>query len=113
MRLSLFWSVCVLALCAGACSSTFVVSKDGKGYYLGHGSKAAYTMFCESGDLKKILLDADLPLDKKDELYRFNCGAERSNEKVKQVYASMTPDQRKGLKKAFKTHGYDINAMRC
>jgi hypothetical protein len=113
MRLILFWSVLVLALSAGSCSSTFVASKDGKGYYLGHGSKAAYAMFCESGDLGKILLDADLPRDKKDELYRFNCGTERSNEKVKQTFASMTSDQRKDLRKAFKSHGYDINVMRC
>lgn len=99
---------------AVGCSSTFVASKDGKGYYLGSGSDAAYKMFCESGDLKKILSDTTrLPQSLQDELYRYNCGTERSNKKIKETYASMTPEQRKDLRQAFKVNGYDINAMRC
>lgn len=102
------------AFILGACASTFVASKDGKGYYLGSGSNAAYTMFCESGDLKKILGDASaIGQAMKEDLYRYNCGPERSHEKVKQLYAAMTAEQRKDLRLAFKRNGYDINIMRC
>jgi hypothetical protein len=96
-----------------ACASTFVASKDGKGYYLGNGSNAAHQMFCESGDLKKILAGTTFAQDMKDNLYRYNCGTERSNEKVRQINASMTPEQRKVLRQSFKNNGYDINIMRC
>jgi hypothetical protein len=101
------------ALFFSACSSTFVASKDGKGYYLGNSSNAAYTMFCSSGDLQKILAGTQLSQDMKDNLYQYNCGPDRSTGKVKQVYASLTPDLRKELRKSFKDHGYDINYMPC
>lgn len=102
------------SLFLGACASTFVASKDGKGYYLGNGSSAAYHMFCESGDLKRILVDTTkIEQDMKNELYEDNCGSGRSHEKVKQVYASMSPEQRKDLRLAFQHNGYDINIMRC
>jgi len=101
-------------LLAACTSSTFVASKDGKGYYVGHNSQAAYEMFCESGDLKKILAHAEkIGQDMKDELYRYNCGPERSNVKVKELFASMTSAQRKDLRQSFKLNGYEINIMRC
>jgi hypothetical protein len=104
----------MLAVALGACaSSTFVASKDGKGFYLGNSSNAAYLMFCESGDLRKILAGTQLPSETKDELYRSNCGPERSKDKVKQAYASITPAQRKDLRLAFKNNGYDINYLPC
>jgi hypothetical protein len=104
----------LLAVTLGACaSSTFIASKDGKGYYIGSGSNAAYRMFCESGDLQKILTGTQLPPETKDELYRSNCGPERSKERVKQVYASITPAQRKDLRLAFRNNGYDINYLPC
>jgi hypothetical protein len=99
---------------ASACtSSTFFVSKDGKGYYWGNDSKNAYKMFCETGELRRILTDTELPQATKDDLYQYNCGAERSNEKARQLYASMTPAQRKDLRSAFKKHGYEINYLSC
>ena len=103
----------VSALFLSACASTFVVSKDGKGYYLGNSSNAAYTMFCSSGDLQKILAGTQLSQDMKDNLYQHNCGPDRSSGKVRQIYASLTPDLRKELRKSFKDHGYDINYMPC
>jgi hypothetical protein len=103
----------VSALFFSACSSTFVVSKGGKGYYLGNGSNAAYTMFCSSGDLDKILAGTQLSRDMRDNLYQVNCGPDRSSEKVRQVYASLTPDLRKELRKSFRDHGYDINYINC
>ncbi len=105
----------MLAVTLGACasSSTFLVSKDGAGYYLGDSSDSAYRMFCESGDLQKILAGTQLSAEIKDELFRSNCGPERSKEKVKQVYASIAPAQRKDLRLAFKNNGYDINYLTC
>ncbi len=102
-----------LLLLAG-CASTFVAGKDGKAYYLGSGSGSAYRMFCESGDLEAILkATTKLTDEEKTDLYRSNCGPERSPQSVKRVYAGMTPEQRKDLRLAFKNKGYDINAMRC
>jgi hypothetical protein len=101
-------------LIPAGCASTFVASKDGKGYYLGSSSGAAYTLFCESGDLRRILNSATkLRQEMKDDLYSSNCGTERSNEQVQRIYATMTSEQRKDLRLAFKQNGYDINIMRC
>lgn len=106
-------AVAIAALVAG-CTTTFRISKDGRGYIWGSDSKAIYAMLCESGDMKKILADAAvLPQKTKDDLYRFNCTDERSGAKVKEIYAAMTPEERKGLRQAFKRNGYDINAMTC
>lgn len=95
------------------CSSTFVASKDGKGYHLGNSSNAAYEMFCRSGDLKKILAGTTFDQRLNDSLYQSNCGPDRSSRKVKEIFASMTPAQRKELRQSFKSNGYDINIMRC
>jgi hypothetical protein len=104
----------IALLALQACASTFVASKEGKGYYVGNSSNAAYRMFCESGDMQKILAaTTTLGQDKKDDLYGSNCGQDRSNGRVREVYASMTPEQRRDLRQAFKKSGYDINAMRC
>ena len=105
----------MLAVTLGACasSSTFLASKNGTGYYLGSSSNAAYRMFCESGDLQKILAGTQLPAETKDELYRSNCGPERSKERVRQIYAAITPAQRKDLRLAFRNNGYDINYLPC
>lgn len=111
----LFGLAVILAVGFGACtsSSTFLVSKNGTGYYLGNSSNAAYRLFCDSGDLQKILAGTQLPSETKDELYRSNCGPERSKERVKQIYASITPEQRKDLRLAFRNNGYDINYLPC
>lgn len=95
------------------CTSSFLVSKDGKGYFWGNDSKAMYRMLCESGDLKKILSETKFPQELKDDIYRYNCSPERSGEKVKQIYASMPSEQRKELRNAFKDNGYDINYLPC
>jgi len=105
--------VLVIAGASACATSTFFVSKDGKGYYWGNDSKDAYILFCETGELGKILSDTALSQVMKDDLYQYNCGAERSNEKARQLYAAMTPAQRKDLRSAFKKHGYDINYLPC
>ena len=104
----------IASLALQACASTFVASKAGKGYYVGSSSNAAYRMFCESGDMQRILTaTTTIGQDKKDDLYGSNCGPDRSNERVRKVFASMTTEQRRDLRQAFKKNGYDINAMRC
>ena len=104
----------VASIALQACASTFVASKDGKGYYVGNSSNAAYRMFCESGDMQRILAaTTTIGQDKKNDLYSSNCGPDRSNEKVRNIYTSMTAEQRRDLRQAFKKNGYDINAMRC
>ena len=104
----------IAALMAQACAGTFVASKDGKGYYVGSSSDAAYRMFCESGDLQRILAaTTTIEQEKKNDLYASNCGPDRSNDKVRRIFTSMTAPQRRDLRQAFKASGYDINAMRC
>ena len=112
-ELAVFAVMFSVTFCACTSSSTFMASKDGKGFYLGNSSNAAYRMFCESGDLQKILVGTQLPSETKEELYRFSCGPERSKERVKQIFALMTPAQRKDLRLAFKNNGYDINYLQC
>ncbi len=104
-----FISIAGMALLSGACSSEFLVYKDGRGYFLGSNSKAKYEMLCASGDLEKVLAATHLSKDMKDALYKYNCSAERSGDKVKQIYASMTPEQRKDIRNAFRNNGYEIN----
>jgi len=107
------WWIAALVAMLGACSSTMLVSKDGRGYFLGSGSKAAYTMLCESGDLKKVLEDTRLQQAAKEDLYKYNCSSERSGDKVKQIYASLTAAERRDLRLAFTRNGYDINYLPC
>ena len=112
-RLKVFLLLFAIAGSSACTSSTFFVSKDGQGYYWGNDSKDAYKMFCETGELRNILTDTALSQATKDDLYHYTCGAERSNEKARQLYASLTPAQRKDLRSAFKKHGYDINYLPC
>lgn len=95
------------------CSSTFLISKDGKGYFFGSKSDAIYRLLCDSGDLRKILKDAKkIPEDTRELIYKSNC-INRSAEKVKEIYAAMTPEERKDLRNAFRLNGYDINYLPC
>jgi hypothetical protein len=110
---SLAAALAVLALVGSACTSTFLVSKNGRGYFLGSGSSSVYAMLCESGDLKKVLADTQLPQALQDDLYTYNCSPERSGKRVRDLYAAMSPEQRKDLRLAFKHNGYDINYLPC
>ncbi len=110
----LFLSGIILAaLLAVSCTSTFRICKDGKGYFLGSSSKDLNKWLCETGDLNRILSEAQLSPEKKENLYKYNCSPAQSVSRVKQVYVSMTPEERKNLRTAFKKNGYDINAMTC
>jgi hypothetical protein len=106
-------SIFAMLLLTSACTSTFLVYKDGKGCFLGSGSNTKYNMLCESGDLEKVLVASHLTNELKDSLYKYNCSKERSGDKVKQIFASMTVEQRKDIRSAFRANGYDINKMAC
>lgn len=106
-------ALCLLIIAVVGCSSTFLVSKDGKGYFLGSRSDAIYRMLCDSGDLKKVLSDTRLAEEMKDDLYRYSCSTERSGDRIKKIYAAMTMEQRKELRGAFTKNGYDINYLPC
>ncbi len=98
-----------VALLTVACSDTFLVFKKGKGYFLGSNSPGKYELLCVSGDMEKVLADTTLSRELKDSLYKYNCSAERSGKKIKEVYASMTTEQRKDIRTAFVKNGYEIN----
>jgi len=107
-------TVAGLALLTSACSPMFLLSKAGsekRGRFLG--SKTTYEMLCESGDLLKVLEATHFSEEMKETFYRSNCSAERSTDKVKQIYTSMSPEQRKDIRTAFKKNGYLINSGNC
>lgn len=112
MKKCVIMNIAGLSLFIGACSTGFVLSKGGYHTYLGSNSNIKYNMLCSSGELEKVLATTHLSQERKDTFYRYNCSDERSSEKIKQLYAAMTPEERKDMKKAFKANGYGINQGR-
>jgi len=100
-------------LLAGCAATTFIISKDGRAYYLGTKSKSLHAMICTSGDLEHILSETSIPDNLKDEFYRYNCTNEQSKEKVVAIYTFFMPEEKEQLKRAFRRHGYDINYVPC
>ena len=98
-----------MAMVAGACTDTFLVYKQGKGYFLGSDSAGKYELLCTSGDMEKVLADTQLSAEMKDSLYKYNCSEERSGEKITEIYLAMNAEQRKDIRTAFKKNGYEIN----
>ncbi len=109
MRTWLLISIAGMALILCACTDTFLVYKQGKGYFLGSDSTGKYALLCSSGDMEKVLADTQLSKEMKDSLYKYNCSTERSGKKITEIYASMTVEQRKDIRTAFKNNGYEIN----
>ena len=111
------WLIIVIvgmALITSACSSMFMVGKGEKrGVFLGSNSQAAYDMLCASGDLRKVLEATHLNGEMKDTIYQYSCSEERSSDKVKRIYASLTPEQKKDIMTAFKEQGFSINGGTC
>lgn len=107
--------ICIAAAVffTSACSETFLVNKDGKGYFLGSTSQYTYDRLCASGDLERVLASTQFSKEMKDDLFKYNCSDERSFDKVKKIYSSMTAEQRKDIKTAFKANGYEINYLPC
>ena len=113
MRTWLFISIVGMVIITGACTDTFLLGKGRAGYFYGSKSNAIFEMLCASGDLEKVLLATNLSQEMKDALYKYNCSAERSGVRVKQLYASMTVAERKDIKNAFRKNGYEINRILC
>ena len=115
MKIWLFMGIAGMVLITGACTpTTFMVSKGEKrGAFLGSSSKSMYDMLCTSGDLEKVLAATHLSKELKDTFYKYNCSAERSSDKIKQLFSSMTSEQRKDIRTAFKENGYSINGGTC
>jgi len=93
--------------------STFLISKNGRAYYFGRESDRLQAILCESGDLEKILSGADLPERIKNDLFKYNCSEERSEEKVIATVLFMTPVEKKSLQRSFIEHDYTINYVPC
>jgi len=113
MKIWIYITIAGMALVTCACTSTFLVYKDGRGYFVGSDSKTKYEMLCASGDMEKILAATHLDTDMKDTLYKYNCSNERSSEMVNKIFASLTIEQRKDIKSAFRKNGYEINKFAC
>lgn len=101
-------------LISGCTPATFLIQKgNSMAYYFGTESRGAYKLLCESGDLKKVLRDAELPEDIKNDFYEYTCTESRSKEKVFSLYTFLTPEEKKSLKQAFVRHNYTINSVPC
>ena len=114
MKTRLFIRIVGMVLLTSACASTFLVGKEGderRGRFLG--SSSTYEMLCTSGDLLKVLEDTKFSGEMKERFYQSQCSADRSYDKVKQIYTAMTSDQRKDIRTAFKKNGYSINSGSC
>ncbi len=105
--------VFLLLLLSGCAPSTFIVSNGIRAYYFGSESRGAYKMLCESGDLEKVLRDAELPEEIKKDVFEYVCTESRSNKKVISLYTFLTPEEKKSLKRAFVRHNYTINSVPC
>lgn len=97
----------ITALLAVSCSSTLQASKAGRAFTLGSGT--GYEALCASGDLQRVLLDSALAPELKADLTQYLCSGERSPEKARHLYSSMTDGQQKDLLRSFKRQGYDLS----
>ncbi len=101
-------AVVTSSLALVGCASTFLVSKDCYSSFLDSDEKRLYSMLFETEDFRKIISAAAIQQDKKDSLYKALC-KERSGEKVGNLYASFSEQEKDSLKLSFQTQGYDIN----
>ncbi len=101
----------VLLLISAGCSSTFLVGKDGWGFFLGSGAAPLHAWLCPTGDATKVLASTDLPETSRSALYSALCSSQRSGDAVTGIYRSLPADQRTSLQRAFNRHGYDINVV--
>lgn len=114
MKTRFFIGIAGMALVIGACTPMFMVSKGEKrGVFLGSSSQVSYDLLCASGDLKEVLEATHLSREMQDTFHQYNCSAERSSDKVTQLFSSMTSEQKNDIKAAFKSKGYAINGGTC
>jgi hypothetical protein len=113
MKTRVFINIAAIALFISSCSPTFLVYKNGRYCFVGSCSNAKYDILCETGELKKVLASSHLREELKDSLYKSSCSAERSRDKVTKIFASMTVEERKDIRNAFRANGYNINRLAC
>ena len=103
-----------LLLFLAACGpSTFLLNRDGDSAYFGRESGSLHRLLCEQGDLKLILQETSMPANIQNELYRNDCAADRSVEKVISLYLLLSLREKLELQRAFKRHGFRINYLSC
>ncbi len=106
-RLVVLSVACITLFCIG-CTKTFLISKDCNTYFFGSNDQTLYNMLCASGDLEKVLNDAQLPADTQAGFYKAQC-TDRSRQNLNDIYGSLSHEQQEALKSAFRKHGYEIN----
>ncbi len=105
--------ISILALMINGCSSTFILYKEGRGYYFGSERKELNTMLCERGDLNRVLeRTSSITSEKKGLFFRYTC-LEPDRVKIRELFSTLTEDERKELKDSFRKEGYDINLVPC
>jgi len=108
-----FGALAALLFFAGCGPSTFILNKDGVAAYFGREEGFLHTLLCDAGDLKKVLSETGIPGNIQQDLYRYNCTAERSAEKLISLYLYLSPEEKLELQRAFKKHDYVINYINC
>lgn len=106
IRMTLLASACLLM---AACSSNFMVYKQGRHFYVTSTGQELKAVLCDSGDLKRILAESKLDLPLQGKLDESICGTGKVRERVLAVLEDMSREQRSSLKTSFQAHGYDIN----
>ncbi|MDU0458488.1 MAG: hypothetical protein RW306_07095 [Geobacteraceae bacterium] len=106
IRMTLLASACLLM---AACSSNFMVYKQGRHFYVTSTGQELKAVLCDSGDLKRILGESKLNLPLQNKLDESICGTGKVRERVLAVLEEMSREERSNLKVSFQAHGYDIN----
>jgi len=70
-------------------------------------------MICDTGDLERVLRDAEIPEHLKGDFFEYVCTNKRSREKVIALYAFLSPEEKRSLKRAFSMRGYMVNHVAC
>lgn len=96
---------------SGCSSGNFLVYKDAKHFYVTSKGETLRTMLCDSGDLARITRDAGLRDQLQSDLQSSICATDKVKERVLTVLEGMTPEERKALKLAFQTNGYQVNTI--
>ena len=105
-RMILLASACLFM---AACSSNFLVYKQGRHFYVTSTGQELKTILCDSGDLKRILVESKLEQPLQNKLDESICGTGKVRERVLAVLEDMSREERSSLKTSFQAHGYDIN----
>lgn len=105
-RMTLLACACLLT---AACSSNFLVYKQGRHFYVTSTGQELKSVLCDSGDLKRILAESKLDLPLQSKLDESICGTGKVRERVLTVLEEMSREERSTLKSSFQAHGYDIN----